>query len=162
RRPLHPMDGGAPGKRGVALLGGRVSGGDRRPDLARDHRQDPQPGRRAREQCLRHQLLRQTRPPGRGYRQPTDAGGARLVPREWRELGGALAGLGESPTLRPSRLPRAGGDPGAEGLLVMHRPIVIAHRGASGYRPEHTLASYELAIEMGADFIEPDLVSTKD
>lgn len=42
------------------------------------------------------------------------------------------------------------------------RPIVIAHRGASGYRPEHTLASYELAISMGADFIEPDLVSTKD
>jgi glycerophosphoryl diester phosphodiesterase len=42
------------------------------------------------------------------------------------------------------------------------RPIVIAHRGASGYRPEHTLASYELAIAMGADFIEPDLVSTKD
>jgi glycerophosphoryl diester phosphodiesterase len=41
-------------------------------------------------------------------------------------------------------------------------PIIIAHRGASGYRPEHTLASYELAIEMGADFIEPDLVSTKD
>ena len=41
-------------------------------------------------------------------------------------------------------------------------PIVIGHRGASGYRPEHTLASYELAIEMGADFIEPDLVSTKD
>jgi glycerophosphoryl diester phosphodiesterase len=41
-------------------------------------------------------------------------------------------------------------------------PIVIAHRGASGYRPEHTLAAYELAIEMGADFIEPDLVSTKD
>jgi glycerophosphoryl diester phosphodiesterase len=42
------------------------------------------------------------------------------------------------------------------------RPIVIAHRGASGYRPEHTLAAYELAIEMGADFIEPDLVATKD
>jgi glycerophosphoryl diester phosphodiesterase len=41
-------------------------------------------------------------------------------------------------------------------------PIIIAHRGASGYRPEHTLASYELAIGMGADFIEPDLVSTKD
>jgi glycerophosphoryl diester phosphodiesterase len=41
-------------------------------------------------------------------------------------------------------------------------PIVIGHRGASGYRPEHTLASYQLAIEMGADFIEPDLVSTKD
>src|SRR4029450_1948963 len=42
------------------------------------------------------------------------------------------------------------------------RPIVIGHRGASGYRPEHTLASYELAIAMGADYIEPDLGSTKD
>jgi len=41
-------------------------------------------------------------------------------------------------------------------------PLIIAHRGASGYRPEHTLASYELAIGMGADFIEPDLVSTRD
>src|SRR5215217_1854763 len=41
-------------------------------------------------------------------------------------------------------------------------PLVIGHRGASGYRPEHTLASYTLAIEMGADYIEPDLVSTKD
>jgi glycerophosphoryl diester phosphodiesterase len=39
---------------------------------------------------------------------------------------------------------------------------VIGHRGASGYRPEHTLASYELAARMGADFVEPDLVSTKD
>jgi glycerophosphoryl diester phosphodiesterase len=41
-------------------------------------------------------------------------------------------------------------------------PIIIAHRGASGERPEHTLASYTLAIEQGADFIEPDLVLTKD
>jgi glycerophosphoryl diester phosphodiesterase len=41
-------------------------------------------------------------------------------------------------------------------------PLVIAHRGASGYRPEHTLEAYRLAIEMGADFIEPDLVSTRD
>lgn len=41
-------------------------------------------------------------------------------------------------------------------------PIVIAHRGASGERPEHTLGSYELAIDHGADYIEPDLVSTKD
>jgi glycerophosphoryl diester phosphodiesterase len=41
-------------------------------------------------------------------------------------------------------------------------PIVIAHRGASGYRPEHTLAAYKLAIDMGADYVEPDLVSTKD
>jgi glycerophosphoryl diester phosphodiesterase len=42
------------------------------------------------------------------------------------------------------------------------KPIIIAHRGASGERPEHTLASYTLAIEQGADFIEPDLVLTKD
>lgn len=42
------------------------------------------------------------------------------------------------------------------------RPIVVGHRGASGYRPEHTLASYTLAAHMGADFIEPDLVITKD
>ena len=41
-------------------------------------------------------------------------------------------------------------------------PLVIGHRGAAGYRPEHTLASYELAARMGADFIEPDLVSTRD
>jgi glycerophosphoryl diester phosphodiesterase len=40
--------------------------------------------------------------------------------------------------------------------------IVIGHRGASGYRPEHTLAAYQLAIELGADYIEPDLVSTRD
>lgn len=44
----------------------------------------------------------------------------------------------------------------------LDRPIVIAHRGASGYRPEHTLAAYELAIDQGADVIEPDLVPTKD
>ncbi|MCF7220635.1 glycerophosphodiester phosphodiesterase family protein [Marilutibacter chinensis] len=49
-----------------------------------------------------------------------------------------------------------------------HRPagngglIVIAHRGASGYRPEHTLEAYRLAIRQGADFIEPDLVATRD
>ncbi|MEU4222288.1 glycerophosphodiester phosphodiesterase [Actinoplanes sp. NPDC026623] len=47
-----------------------------------------------------------------------------------------------------------GGDP--------RHPLVIGHRGACGYRPEHTLASYELAARLGADFIEPDLVATKD
>ncbi len=41
-------------------------------------------------------------------------------------------------------------------------PLVIAHRGASGYRPEHTLAAYELAIQQCADYIEPDVVATKD
>ena len=46
--------------------------------------------------------------------------------------------------------------------MKVTQPIVIAHRGVSGMRPEHTLAAYQLAIEQGADFIEPDLVPTKD
>jgi glycerophosphoryl diester phosphodiesterase len=50
----------------------------------------------------------------------------------------------------------------AAGTLTGARPIVIGHRGASGYRPEHTLEAYRLAIRQGADFIEPDLVLTKD
>lgn len=41
-------------------------------------------------------------------------------------------------------------------------PLVIGHRGASGYRPEHTRSAYELAIALGADAIEPDLVATRD
>ena len=42
------------------------------------------------------------------------------------------------------------------------QPLVIAHRGASGYRPEHTRAAYELAIALGADAVEPDVVPTRD
>ena len=41
-------------------------------------------------------------------------------------------------------------------------PLILGHRGATGYRPEETRGSYELAIKLGANFIEPDLVSTKD
>jgi glycerophosphoryl diester phosphodiesterase len=41
-------------------------------------------------------------------------------------------------------------------------PTIYGHRGAAGYRPEHTVGSYRLAARMGADYIEPDLVSTKD
>jgi len=48
------------------------------------------------------------------------------------------------------------------GQAPLKRPLVIGHRGASGYLPEHTLESYALAIELGADYIEPDLVATKD
>ncbi|MEL4474619.1 glycerophosphodiester phosphodiesterase family protein, partial [Shewanella algae] len=44
----------------------------------------------------------------------------------------------------------------------MSRPLVIAHRGASGFRPANTLAAYDRAIAYGTDFIEPDLVLTKD
>jgi glycerophosphoryl diester phosphodiesterase len=50
----------------------------------------------------------------------------------------------------------------ASAAVAPSGPLVIAHRGASGHRPEHTIEGYRLAIEMGADFIEPDLVSTKD
>jgi glycerophosphoryl diester phosphodiesterase len=49
-----------------------------------------------------------------------------------------------------------------EGAGTPVRPLIIAHRGASGERPEHTLAAYERAIDQGADYIEPDLVVTKD
>ena len=44
----------------------------------------------------------------------------------------------------------------------MTGPVIIAHRGACGHRPEHTLAGYELAIAMGADYLEPDVVPTRD
>lgn len=46
--------------------------------------------------------------------------------------------------------------------IAAQGPLVIAHRGASGERPEHTLAAYERGIDQGADYIEPDLVATKD
>ena len=48
------------------------------------------------------------------------------------------------------------------GTPALAQPLIIAHRGASGERPEHTRAAYELAIEQGADVIEPDLVLTRD
>ncbi len=47
-------------------------------------------------------------------------------------------------------------------VIPKKSPLIIAHRGASGHRPEHTMEAYQLAIEMGSDFIEPDLVVTKD
>ena len=47
-------------------------------------------------------------------------------------------------------------------VFPAHAQLIIAHRGASGERPEHTLAAYERAIDAGADFIELDLVATKD
>ncbi|CUQ67331.1 Glycerophosphoryl diester phosphodiesterase [Candidatus Nitrospira inopinata] len=60
-----------------------------------------------------------------------------------------------------------GGNVGAQrgerwGTDRQQTPIVIAHRGASGYVPEHTLAAYAISILQGADFVEPDLVMTKD
>jgi alkaline phosphatase D len=52
--------------------------------------------------------------------------------------------------------------PTSKPQLPVKKPLIIAHRGASGYAPEHTLAAYQLAIEQGADFVEQDLQITKD
>lgn len=73
-----------------------------------------------------------------------------------------VAGLAGS-ALAPSLAATAATESGTHGEQDGHdAPLVIGHRGASGYRPEHTLAAYELAIAQGADFVEPDLVSTSD
>jgi glycerophosphoryl diester phosphodiesterase len=58
--------------------------------------------------------------------------------------------------------PQSRSGPNHDHASTLAGPLLFGHRGASGYRPEHTLASYDLAIRMGADVIEPDLVSTKD
>src|SRR5262249_15079008 len=59
-----------------------------------------------------------------------------------------------------STAPIAGADPKRDGFKT---PLVIGHRGgASGYLPDHTLENYSLGIELGADFVEPDLVMTRD
>ena len=60
---------------------------------------------------------------------------------------------------------RRGGDRpgrGNGGGAPEGRPLVIGHRGAPGYLPDHTLEGYALAIKLGADYVEPDLVATKD
>ena len=61
-------------------------------------------------------------------------------------------------------LAACGGNDSASALPTLdgNAPLVVAHRGASGYLPEETLEAYTLAIDMGADVIEPDLIATKD
>ncbi|MEU1291367.1 glycerophosphodiester phosphodiesterase [Streptomyces sp. NPDC005840] len=69
--------------------------------------------------------------------------------------GGAVLGLGTGTAA-------AGTRPGG-GLRSLPRPTIVGHRGASGYRPEHTFGSYQLALDMGADIVEAgDLVPTRD
>jgi glycerophosphoryl diester phosphodiesterase len=70
----------------------------------------------------------------------------------------ALAALG-LPAEPASANSRHGSDGRNDRTLT---PLVIGHRGAPGYLPDHTLQGYALAIELGADYIEPDLVATKD
>lgn len=55
-----------------------------------------------------------------------------------------------------------GGDPAPLPTLDGQPPLVVGHRGAGGYLPEHTLEAYQKAIDQGADVIEPDVISTKD
>ncbi|MEV5883390.1 glycerophosphodiester phosphodiesterase [Streptomyces sp. NPDC052020] len=78
-------------------------------------------------------------------------------------LGAAVLGAGGAVLGLPGTAGAAGTRPGGEGLKGLPVPTVIAHRGASGYRPEHTLGAYQLALDMGADIVEAgDLVPTRD
>ena len=63
------------------------------------------------------------------------------------------------PVLIPGLLPLISGSGSASGDAM---PLIIAHRGASGHAPEHTLPAYDLAVEMGAHVLEPDLQMTRD
>jgi glycerophosphoryl diester phosphodiesterase len=72
------------------------------------------------------------------------------------------AGLAVSTVTASAAAGHDGDGPGRGRERPGRELLVIGHRGASGYRPEHTLAAYQTAIDMGADFIEPDLVSTRD
>ncbi|MEU1018102.1 glycerophosphodiester phosphodiesterase [Streptomyces sp. NPDC005898] len=94
-----------------------------------------------------------------GQQQPGTSRGRRAV------LGAALAGAGTAVVGLPGvaradqRHDHGHGHGGYESLP---KPTVVAHRGTSGYRPEHTLGSYQLALDMGAHVIEQDVVPTKD
>ncbi|MDH2408786.1 glycerophosphodiester phosphodiesterase [Streptomyces chitinivorans] len=80
-------------------------------------------------------------------------------------LGAAVLGAGAA-ALGPAAAAAAAdggrGSGAGRGRTTLPTPAVIAHRGASGYRPEHTLGAYQLALDMGADVIEQDLVPTRD
>lgn len=78
--------------------------------------------------------------------------------------GGLLAGGMFAGAAVAGRSRGGGSNSVSDGAAAGRRqlPIVIAHRGASEYRPEESVSAYELAIEMGADYIEPDVVTTKD
>jgi glycerophosphoryl diester phosphodiesterase len=73
----------------------------------------------------------------------------------------ALAGIYVL-TAGPATLSLAQSSAAQQGVAPTPRALLVAHRGASAYAPEHTLASYRLAIEQGADFVEQDLQLTKD
>ncbi|MGW1539706.1 glycerophosphodiester phosphodiesterase [Streptomyces sp. NPDC002309] len=77
-------------------------------------------------------------------------------------LGAAMLGAGGAVLGLPGTA-RADARQGGRGMKSLPVPTIVGHRGASGYRPEHTLGSYQLALDMGADIVEAgDLVPTKD
>ncbi|GGX09413.1 glycerophosphodiester phosphodiesterase [Streptomyces lomondensis] len=77
-------------------------------------------------------------------------------------LGAAVLGAGGA-VLGMTGTARADGARHGGGVKSLPKPTIVGHRGASGYRPEHTLGSYQLALDMGADIVEAgDLVPTKD
>ncbi|MBW5420555.1 glycerophosphodiester phosphodiesterase [Streptomyces sp. BG9H] len=96
-----------------------------------------------------------------GQQQPGTSRGRRAV------LGAAILGAGTAVAGLPGVAraeERSGHGHGHDhgGYKELPKPTVVAHRGASGYRPEHTLGSYQLALDMGAHVIEQDVVPTKD
>ncbi|MEV5980498.1 glycerophosphodiester phosphodiesterase [Streptomyces sp. NPDC052114] len=95
-----------------------------------------------------------------GQQQPGTSPGRRAV------LGAAVLGAGTAvaglPGVARADERHGGGHGGHGGYKDLPVPTVVAHRGTSGYRPEHTLGSYQLALDMGAHVIEQDVVPTKD
>ncbi|MCF3123265.1 glycerophosphodiester phosphodiesterase [Streptomyces arenae] len=95
-----------------------------------------------------------------GQQQPGTSPGRRAV------LGAAVLGAGTAvaglPGVARADERHSGGHGGHGGYKDLPVPTVVAHRGTSGYRPEHTLGSYQLALDMGAHVIEQDVVPTKD
>ncbi|WP_309031196.1 glycerophosphodiester phosphodiesterase [Streptomyces alfalfae] len=94
-----------------------------------------------------------------GQQQPGTNRGRRAV------LGAAVLGAGAAAIGLPGVAraeARHGHGHGGGGYKSLPKPTVVAHRGASGYRPEHTLGAYQLALDMGAHVIEQDVVPTKD
>jgi glycerophosphoryl diester phosphodiesterase len=98
-------------------------------------------------------------PPARVAAEPSEA----TVPVPSRRHVGAVVALLAVPVAlaAPAAAAPPSSPPG-HAVTGSGEPIVIGHRGASGYRPEHTLAAYELAARMGADYVECDAVSTAD
>ncbi|MFF3486773.1 glycerophosphodiester phosphodiesterase [Streptomyces sp. NPDC002701] len=94
--------------------------------------------------------------------QGPDEGRAGTTPGRRALLGAAVLGAGGAVLGLPATA-RAGEKHGSGDYRSLPRPTIVGHRGASGYRPEHTLGAYQLALDMGAHVVEAgDLVPTKD